>query len=312
MFKRINKRLQKKEKEEAIGLDDEMKGILGMNDTDSDESDSSSESDGGGSGGGDSDAESEDELSEDAQDSAGLKRKRLEREARSSSEEEEEEDMEEGVNEDEADDTVPPMTISEALVEPLYAVRPLSEAKVCILCPGKALKHAQMASVHVSSSTHLRRAKRFAALAARVEDEDEDPRLLVAALDKSVRIAPNEKTSRPAKPITPTESRMSRQERREAKRQRRQERKTAKELSSKASSSPSKATKKQPTTTAIPPKSASISSERVKSSKQTVAHSVIQTKLTNKQIEAVKKHKTAGARKASHLDKAARPKKPVS
>jgi hypothetical protein len=35
--------------------------------------------------------------------------------------------------------------------------------------------------------------KRFAALAARVGDEKEDPRLLVAALDESVRILPSEK-----------------------------------------------------------------------------------------------------------------------
>lgn len=35
--------------------------------------------------------------------------------------------------------------------------------------------------------------KRFSALAARVGDEGEDLRLLVAALDKSVRIVPKEK-----------------------------------------------------------------------------------------------------------------------
>lgn len=149
MFKRINKRLQKKEKEEAIGLDDEMKGILGMNDTDSDESDSSSDSDHSDSGDGNSDNENEDELSNKPLGSAGMKIKNLEGGNGNSSEEE---DAEEDISEDEQGDTVPPMTISEALVEPLYVVRPGSEVKECILCPGKVLKHAKMAEVHVSSS----------------------------------------------------------------------------------------------------------------------------------------------------------------
>lgn len=142
MFKRINKRIRKKEKEEAIGLDDELKGILGMNDTDSDESDSSSDSDRS-----DSDDGSEDELLSDSRDSPKLKLQEGE-----ADDSDEEGNMEEDDSEDEQDDTIPPMTISEALVEPLYAVRPGSDARACILCPGKELKHAKMVSVHVSSS----------------------------------------------------------------------------------------------------------------------------------------------------------------
>jgi hypothetical protein len=48
MFKRVAKRAKRKEKEEALGLDEEMKEALGMHETDSEESDSSSE-DGSGS-----------------------------------------------------------------------------------------------------------------------------------------------------------------------------------------------------------------------------------------------------------------------
>src|SRR3984885_6996696 len=44
MYKRVEKRRRKKEEEEELGLDDDMKEVLGMQDTDSDESDSDSDS----------------------------------------------------------------------------------------------------------------------------------------------------------------------------------------------------------------------------------------------------------------------------
>ena len=46
MFKRVEKRIRKREKEEELGLDGDMKEMLGLNDTDSDESSSSSSEDG--------------------------------------------------------------------------------------------------------------------------------------------------------------------------------------------------------------------------------------------------------------------------
>ena len=49
MFKRVEKRIWKKEKEEELGLDSEMKEVLGLQDTDSEESDSSSDNDSDGS-----------------------------------------------------------------------------------------------------------------------------------------------------------------------------------------------------------------------------------------------------------------------
>jgi hypothetical protein len=45
MFKRVAKRVKRKEEEEALGLDEDMKEALGMHDTDSDESESDSSED---------------------------------------------------------------------------------------------------------------------------------------------------------------------------------------------------------------------------------------------------------------------------
>jgi hypothetical protein len=149
MFKRINKRIQKKEKEEAAGINDEMKEILGMQDTDSDESDSSSNSEHDSSDADSSDSEeSEDEGSSEPQKFLGLKR-RLETEDEDSDGSEQEDGSEDA---EDTESTAPPMTVAEALSEPLYPVRSGSDARECILCPGKELKHAKMASVHVSSS----------------------------------------------------------------------------------------------------------------------------------------------------------------
>ena len=45
MFKRVEKRRRKKEEEEELGLNEEMKEIMGMHDTDSEESASDTDSD---------------------------------------------------------------------------------------------------------------------------------------------------------------------------------------------------------------------------------------------------------------------------
>ncbi|KAG9104798.1 hypothetical protein FRC06_009268 [Ceratobasidium sp. 370] len=269
MFKRINKRLRKKEKEEAAGLDDETKQVLGMHDTDSDESDS------GSSSGHDSSRDLSDSDNADTpvirEYSAGKRRREVSDDEDSGPEDE---------GEDDTDDTAPPMSVSEALSNPLYPVRTGSDAKVCILCPGKELKHSQMVSVHVASSTHLRRMKRFATLAARVGDDNEDPRLLVAALDESVRIAPHAKAEKPVEP------QMSKRERRMAKRQRRRERRDA--------ASPPKKDDKEPRTHSSTP------------GRNVPGRTVIQTKIARKRAESVKRHKMANPRKSGHLRKNAR------
>ncbi|KAL5634677.1 hypothetical protein ACGC1H_002651 [Rhizoctonia solani] len=229
MYKRINKRIKRKEEEEALGLDGETKEMLGIPETDSDESDSSDEEQS------DSSSEASDV---EGKSRPGARRRRGPKQlsesggsdvaslsgAETEGSEEEDED-EEMVGSADEDDDEPPMTISEALKNSLHSIRKGSEAQACILCPGKELKHAKMASVHVQSSSHLRRMKRFATLAMRVGDEEEDPRLLVAALDESVRITPKEKVIKVSDgPKVPRKERLI------AKRERRRERRAAQQL----------------------------------------------------------------------------------
>ena len=139
MFKRIEKRIRKKEKEEELGLDEDTKEMLGMNDTDSDESDSSSDSD--------SDGGSEDE---------GLHAMGGAQLGGSDEEDGEEGGEEEGSEpasdeEDEDEDEEPPMSVSEALQNPLYLVSLEPEVKACVVCPGKLLKNPTMIDVHLKS-----------------------------------------------------------------------------------------------------------------------------------------------------------------
>lgn len=158
MFKRVEKRKRRQEEEEALGLDSEMKAILGVHDTDSDESQSSDGSEGEdsalqGTEEEDNDAaelgesytseEDEDELANDMTLSSPS-RALLEVG---------EEDMEED-EDDEEDDLVgeePPLTVSEALSDPFYAVTQPTDAWACIVCPGKLLKTMVFRDTHSSS-----------------------------------------------------------------------------------------------------------------------------------------------------------------
>ncbi|KAG9119053.1 hypothetical protein FRC07_006119 [Ceratobasidium sp. 392] len=232
-----------------------MKEVLGMHDTDSDESDSGSSSD-----------SSQD--NEDTPRSFGTVEKAVS-------------DSEDSGSDHDDDGTEPPMTIAQALSDPLYSIRTSSDAKACIVCPGKELKHGQMVSVHAASTTHLRRMKRFATLAARVGDNDEDPRLLVAALDDSVRIFPSEKSK------NPTEPQISKKDRRLAKRERRRERRAATSISKKNDETAQAATP----------------------ARRPAIHDVTQAKLARKRAESVKKHKLAKGQKSSHLRKIVQVKK---
>lgn len=119
MFKRVDKRRRKKEEEEKLGLDEEVKSILGIQDTDSEESESESGSD-------------EDE--EEASAAGG---------------EMDSEDEEEGEGEEEED---PSITVSQALKDPLYIVSILPDIKACIVCPGKLLKSVKMVRLHRTSN----------------------------------------------------------------------------------------------------------------------------------------------------------------
>ncbi|KAH9949966.1 hypothetical protein B0H21DRAFT_819664 [Amylocystis lapponica] len=161
MFKRIEKRRRRQEEEEKLGLDGDMKELLGMHDTDSDESDSFKDSDEGQEG---SDADVQDDEDDDGEVDSHS------------------EDGEEG------EDTGPPMSIAASLKDPIYSVSLESEAKACIACPGKLLKHATMAEVHKESQAHIRRYTRYIELAKKA-DPDDDVRDIVRAQNFAPRQA---------------------------------------------------------------------------------------------------------------------------
>ena len=136
MFKRVEKRRRKKEEEEELGLDEDMKEILGIQETDSEESasDSDDHSDGDSSDGGG--GIEENGVGED--DGGG------------GDEEDESADEDNGEEEEEEED--PSVTVSQALKDPVYVVSVLPEVKACIICPGKLLKGAKMVQTHRESN----------------------------------------------------------------------------------------------------------------------------------------------------------------
>ncbi|KAJ7808189.1 hypothetical protein B0H14DRAFT_2609107 [Mycena olivaceomarginata] len=120
MFKRVDKRRKRQEEEEELGLDEDMKEVLGLNDTDSDESDS------------DNDSESWDEIEGGRRD------------------EEDDED-----SSDDSDAEEPPISVEEALRDPVYVVSIEPDVKACITCPGKLLKNAEILRLHRASKARL-------------------------------------------------------------------------------------------------------------------------------------------------------------
>jgi len=131
MFKRVEKRRRKKEEEEKLGLDEDMKEILGIQETDSEESASDSDDSDGGSSDGGEDME-KDDVGEDEGDE---------------DEEGESEDEDDGNEEED-----PNITVAQALKDPLYVVSILPEVKACIICPGKLLKGVKMVQTHRDSN----------------------------------------------------------------------------------------------------------------------------------------------------------------
>ncbi|KAJ3554834.1 hypothetical protein NM688_g2899 [Phlebia brevispora] len=178
MFKRVEKRRRRQEKEEEMGLDSDMKEMLGLHDTDSDESESSSDekSDASGSEAGGSSPAEEEAAVQDA------------------GEEEEEEiaGVEDEDSEDDEDDEIelPPMSVTEAVRDPVYVVSLDPELKACILCPGKELKNPTMADVHKSSKAHNRRFTRFVELVQKAGPDAE-----IIDLIRAMNSKPEEKTS---------------------------------------------------------------------------------------------------------------------
>ncbi|KAI0280833.1 hypothetical protein BGY98DRAFT_295205 [Russula aff. rugulosa BPL654] len=170
MFKRVDRRRKRKEKEERLGLDEDQLGVFGLHHTDSSESES----------------DSSDSASTSSSDGLALQsRKKRKREVSPPSydEDDEDEDGEPATDEeeDEGDSdhgSHPLLTIASALKEP---IRPDSDSEtwVCAFCPGKTLKHAAMVKVHEASRIHRQRFKRMQELAMKFRP-DEDIRTVLA------------------------------------------------------------------------------------------------------------------------------------
>jgi len=141
MFKRVEKRRRKKVEEEELGLDEDMKEILGIHDTDSDESDSDSDQ---------SSAGYVENVQEDLSDTGGFG---------------------EGPERDHDEDEEHIITVQEALRDPIYLVSLQPQVKACIVCPGKLLKGVKMVELHRTSKTHGRRYGQFKATAAGVNSK---------------------------------------------------------------------------------------------------------------------------------------------
>ncbi|KAF4571530.1 hypothetical protein EYR36_008870 [Pleurotus pulmonarius] len=151
MLKRIQKKIQKKEKEAELGLDDDTKEILGFNDTDSDESDSSGFDS-------DDDAESDDlEFSKSLEERIG---------------EDEEDEGQSDAESDSDEDEHAKVTVQEALKDPIY-VSSLDAGGggewQCVVCPGKIFKGSKMIDAHRESKAHKRRFASFSKLAQSFE-----------------------------------------------------------------------------------------------------------------------------------------------
>jgi hypothetical protein len=142
MFKRVDRRRKRKEKEERLGLDEDQLGVFGLHHTDSSESESDS-------------SDSASTSSSDGLTTQSRKKRKREVSPPSYDEDEEDEDGEPATDdeEDEGDSdhgSHPLLTIASALKEP---IRPDSDSEtwVCVFCPGKTLKHAAMVKVHEAS-----------------------------------------------------------------------------------------------------------------------------------------------------------------
>ncbi len=148
MFKRVDRRRKRKEKEERLGLDEDQLGVFGLHHTDSSESES--------------DSSSSDSASTSSSDGpATQSRKKRKREASPASYDGVGENEDSGpATYDEEDEqgssdhgSHPPLTIASALKDPIRPTHPDSDSGtwVCAFCPGKTLKHAAMIKVHEAS-----------------------------------------------------------------------------------------------------------------------------------------------------------------
>ena len=121
MFKRVERKRKRREEDEELGLDQNTKGIMGLNDTDSDESDSGLE---------DESAQSDDSDADTGEDGN--------QEERATSEDEGVEDL--------------PISVAEALKDPIYLISLDPTIHGCVLCKGKLIKNTGMATTHKNAN----------------------------------------------------------------------------------------------------------------------------------------------------------------
>lgn len=132
MFKRVEKKLAKKKKEEELGITEEIKEAIGLNDLDSDSSSDQSEA------------------SSSSSSPKIAKRKRSSDDELSVSSDADSEGQGSGISDDEDEPGIQ-MTVEEALHDPLYIISIQPDIRGCIVCPRKLLKNDPMASVHTKS-----------------------------------------------------------------------------------------------------------------------------------------------------------------
>lgn len=132
MFKRVEKRLKRREEEIKLGIDDETRDVLGLNDTDSEES----ESDSGLSLEDENDLESSEDESEGGGELWGG--------IQDDGDEEEEDEGPQQI-------AFPIFTVQQALDDSIFAHPTQDNAHLCSICPGKTLISAQSISQHLAS-----------------------------------------------------------------------------------------------------------------------------------------------------------------
>ncbi|EIW73030.1 hypothetical protein TREMEDRAFT_59195 [Tremella mesenterica DSM 1558] len=239
VYKKVEKRLAKKEKEDASGLTQLralVKEELGEDESSSSSASSStdtSDSEDNEDNSGDDDSEEEEREGEEKdlveqkvgeveenvvkkeEQKIGEKRKRREgsksfssdsesdSESDSDSQEEEEEDVdeEEGEKNGSEDGDGFSMSIDDVAKDPLYDDE--LGRKSCVVCPGKALKNEKMITLHLKSGGHTRAMKRWNKIikSPRIESfQTQDPREIVEEIQRGIR---GEKMADGLKPLKP-------------------------------------------------------------------------------------------------------------
>lgn len=137
MFKRVEKRLKRKEREDELGLDEDMKEVLGFNDTDSDESESEVDSD-------------EQSSMIDEEEMPDIEFDDDEAEGGDFDEESDDGELQNYEAGDQPERAL--ITIAEALTNPIFIVSLDPDINECIVCPGKQLKSQKMIEAHKTSN----------------------------------------------------------------------------------------------------------------------------------------------------------------